>query len=280
MKTLETIAESKIFLQKEKKQGKRIGCVPTMGALHEGHLELLRRSKKENELTICSIFVNPIQFNNKEDLLKYPRNMEEDIAKLESVGCDVLFAPSAKEMYPQEVTKVYEFGMLDKLMEGKFRPGHFNGVAVVVKLLLDILDPHKAYFGLKDYQQLAIVKKMVEIEKLKVEIIPCEIIREADGLAMSSRNRRLSADERKVASTIYQNLKLIKSDLQKLNVADLKSRAIDNINRIKGFEVEYIEIINADTLIPVIEIQTNQKIVACIAAFLGKVRLIDNMALN
>lgn len=280
MKIFETIAESKAFLQKEKGQGKSIGCVPTMGALHEGHLELLLQSKRENDLTVCSIFVNPIQFNNKEDLLKYPRNLEEDIAKLESIDCDVLFVPADHEMYPDKVTKIYEFGQLDKVMEGEFRPGHFNGVAVVVKLLLDILEPNKAYFGLKDYQQLAIVKKMVEIEKIDVEIVSCDIIREADGLAMSSRNRRLSAEEREVASTIFKNLKMLRSDLPNFKIADLKSRAIDNINMAEGFELEYLEIVDADNLMPVTDVQKGQKLVACVAAFLGKVRLIDNMPLN
>ncbi len=280
MKIFNTIADSKVFLQKEKLSGRSIGFVPTMGALHKGHLLLLQQSQSENDITICSIYVNPIQFNNKEDLLKYPRNLQDDIAKLESIGCDVLFAPDDNEMYPSEVTKIYDFGKLDKVMEGEFRPGHFNGVAVVVKLLFDILEPHKAYFGLKDYQQLAIVKKMVEIEGLDVEIIPCEIIRESDGLAMSSRNRRLTEKERLVATAIFQNLKMLRSDFSKLKIEDLKLRAIDNINMVEGFTVEYLEIVDAESLMPVIDSQKGQKLVACVAAFLGKVRLIDNLALN
>lgn len=280
MKIFNTIADSKTFLQKEKLSGRSIGFVPTMGALHQGHLLLLQQSQRENDITVCSIYVNPIQFNNKEDLLKYPRNIQDDIAKLESIGCDVLFAPNDNEMYPTEVTKTYDFDGLDKTMEGQFRPGHFNGVAVVVKLLFEILEPHKAYFGLKDYQQLAIVKKMVEIEKMDVEIIPCEIIRESDGLAMSSRNRRLTEQERLVATAIFQNLKMLRSDFLKLKITDLKSRAIDNINMVEGFTVEYLEIVDAENLMPVTELQSDQKLVACVAAFLGKVRLIDNILLN
>lgn len=280
MKIFETIAETKAFLQEQVRQGKTLGFTPTMGALHEGHLELMLQSKDENDLTICSIFVNPIQFNNKEDLKKYPRNLEDDIEKLNSIGCDVLFAPKVEEMYPEEVTKIYDFGTLDKVMEGEFRPGHFNGVAVVVKLLFDIIEPHKAYFGLKDYQQLAIVRRMVELENLKVEVVPCDIIREDDGLAMSSRNRRLTPEQREVASAIYQNLKMLRSDFNSLKIADLKSRAIDNINMIEGFEVEYLEVVDAKTLMPVEALAENQKLVVCVAAFLGKVRLIDNMQLN
>ena len=280
MKIFNKIEDCTAYLQSAKDNGNKLGFVPTMGALHEGHLELILQSKEENDITICSIFVNPIQFNNPEDLKKYPRTMDTDIEKLESIQCDVLFAPEVGEMYPDKVTKNYDFGQLDKVMEGEFRPGHFNGVAVVVKLLFDIVIPHKAYFGLKDYQQLAIVRKMVEIEELGVEIVPCPIVREDDGLAMSSRNRRLTLSEREVASAIYQNLKMLRSDIGQLKIDDLKTRAIDNINMIEGFEVEYLEVVDAYTLMPVKEAKEDQKLVASVAAFLGNVRLIDNMALN
>ncbi|HFB61616.1 MAG TPA: pantoate--beta-alanine ligase, partial [Bacteroidetes bacterium] len=197
MKKFTTIKETKEYLSGQKAAGKTIGFVPTMGALHEGHLELMRRARKENDLLVVSIFVNPIQFNNPDDLKKYPRTLEDDMEKLKSVDCNVLFAPDAAEMYPEKVTTQYDFGELDKVMEGKFRPGHFNGVAVVVKKLFDIVQPHRAYFGEKDFQQLAIIKKLVEMENIPVEIVPCPIVRDPAGLAMSSRNRLLTPEQRK-----------------------------------------------------------------------------------
>ena len=280
MKIFESINETNQYINSLKSKGKTIGFVPTMGALHEGHLELLRRSKRENEISVCSIFVNPIQFNNPEDLKKYPRTMESDIKKLESVQCDILFAPEVAEMYPEKVEKVYNFGELDKVMEGKFRPGHFNGVAVVVKLLFDIIPAHNAYFGDKDFQQLAIVKDMVRQEQLDIIINPCPIIREKSGLAMSSRNRRLTEKELKIAPVIYKTLKAVKEQSKIKNIEELKLWATEELNQTEGMEVEYFEIVDTEKLQPVKSLNDAKHTVACVAAYLGNVRLIDNMRLS
>ncbi len=280
MKIIKTIAETQSYINALKAENKSIGFVPTMGALHEGHLELLKRSKKENDISVCSIFVNPIQFNNPEDLEKYPKTMKTDIEKLESVGCDVLFAPEVNEMYPDEVSKEYDFGGLDKVMEGKFRPGHFNGVAVVVKLLFDIVPAHNAYFGEKDFQQLAIVNEMVRQEKIDISIRPCPIIREKSGLAMSSRNARLTDKELAIAPLIYHTLFAVKNKIHELSVAELKKWAINELHQVEGMEVEYFEIVDTVKLQPVNSIHEVEHTVACVAAFLGKVRLIDNIRLS
>lgn len=279
MKIFTKIAETQLYLQ-QLKPSRSIGFVPTMGALHEGHLQLLRRSKKENEICVCSIFVNPIQFNNPVDLKKYPRTLETDIEKLKSIDCDVLFAPEVKEMYPEKNTRIYEFGMLDKVMEGKFRPGHFNGVAVVVKRLFDIIDPHKAYFGEKDFQQLAIINAMVKQEKINIEIVPCSIVREKDGLAMSSRNVRLNHEERKVAPVIHQTLKDVKEKIYTQDINELCKWAVSTLNQAPGMEVEYFEIVDTESLQTVADIKETAHTIACVAAYLGKVRLIDNMRLT
>lgn len=279
MKIFKSITETQHYLRSLRSE-KTIGFVPTMGALHQGHLELLKRSKRENDISVCSIFVNPIQFNNPDDLKKYPRTMASDIEKLRLVDCDVLFAPEVQEMYPEENKKQYNFGQLDKVMEGKFRPGHFNGVAVVVKLLFDITKPHKAYFGEKDFQQLAIIKQMVKQEKLNIEIIPCEIIRENDGLAMSSRNIRLTTEERKAAPIIYQTLKKVKEKIHTQSIDRLCEWAINELNKVEGMEVEYFEIVDNEYLQPVQSITEKAHSVACAAVFLGAVRLIDNMRLT
>ena len=193
MQLVTTRAEATQFSLSEQSLGKKVGFVPTMGALHQGHLSLVHQSIRQNDSTIVSIFVNPIQFNNADDLKKYPRTLDNDLELLESEGCNMVFAPSVEEMYPQVPTESYSFGLLEQVMEGFYRPGHFNGVAIVVRRLFDILRPHRAYFGEKDYQQLVIIRKMVEQFQLPVETIGCPIVREPDGLAMSSRNRRLAA---------------------------------------------------------------------------------------
>ncbi len=277
MKTFSSIKEAISYLEQQKIAGKSIGFVPTMGALHEGHLALMRRSKKENGLLVVSIFVNPVQFNNADDLKKYPRTPEEDTKKLESVHCDVLFAPDAKEMYPETVTKQYDFGQLDKVMEGAFRPGHFNGVAVVVEKLLDIIRPHRAYFGEKDFQQLAIIKKLVEMEKIPVEIVPCPIVREPDGLAMSSRNRLLSSEERKIAPFIYQTLQEAKRRRGHICANLLRQMIINIFESNRHFKLEYFDIVDDKTLRPVNAWNDKVGTVACVAVWLGSVRLIDNI---
>jgi pantoate--beta-alanine ligase len=277
MKVFSTINEISAYLQLAREAGKTIGFVPTMGALHEGHLELMRCARRDNDLLVASIFVNPIQFNNADDLEKYPRTLDDDIKKLEEVQCDVLFAPDAAEMYPEKVTKKYDFGQLDKVMEGAFRPGHFNGVAIVVKKLFDIVQPHKAYFGEKDFQQLTIIKRLVEIENLPVEIVPCPIVREPDGLAMSSRNRLLTPEERKEAPFIYKTLQEAKLRRDHICANPLRQMIINRFEGNKHFKLEYFDIVNDKTLQPITGWNNKVGTVACVAVWLGNVRLIDNI---
>lgn len=272
------ICKTKATLTKALQNAGSIGFVPTMGALHEGHLALVRRAKKENDLVCVSIFVNPIQFNNPEDLKKYPRDLDKDSELLKSAGCDVLFAPEVDEMYPDEIMESYRFGDLESVMEGRFRPGHFHGVAVVVKRLFDLVNPQKAYFGEKDYQQLQIIKTLVAQTKLPVEIIPCEIVREKDGLAMSSRNMLLSDEERRLAPLIYKTLRDAVDMSQVLTIEELKAWVEEQLHRSKYISLEYFEIADAETLQPVLNLKESNPKRAFITAYLGKVRLIDNMA--
>lgn len=278
MKTISTIVDTRSYLQNHRDNGKTIGFVPTMGALHEGHLELMRRAKRENDLLVVSVFVNPIQFNNPEDLKKYPRDINKDSRLLESVGCDVLFAPEVIEMYPEgEVTKTYNFGDLENVMEGSSRPGHFNGVGVVVSKLFDICIPNKSYFGEKDFQQLAIIKKLVEMESIPVEIIPCPIVRENDGLAMSSRNQRLTPEERLSAPFIYEVLKMARDSKEFLCPNRMKQYVLNQFADRKEFDVEYFEVADDINLKPIEHFQKDQGALGFIAVNLGKVRLIDNI---
>lgn len=261
-----------------KSEGRSIGFVPTMGALHPGHLSLIRRSKIENDITVCSVFVNPIQFNNAEDYAKYPIQQEKDIEMLELEGCDIVFMPSKAEMYPAgEVLPKYRFGALEQVMEGAFRPGHFNGVAVVVKKLLDITIPDNAYFGEKDFQQLQIIKSLVSQEKLAVTIVPCPIVRESDGLAMSSRNQRLTADERAVAPEIYKYLKEAVAMAPAKGVDEIKNFFLSAMKKQGMFEVEYVEICEESTLQPVNSWKQAEFPRVFVAVYLGKIRLIDNL---
>ncbi len=281
MKTFQTRAALNEWLLRQKSINKIIGFVPTMGALHNGHLSLIRQAKKENDLVVCSIFVNPIQFNKPEDLKKYPRTLETDLEMLSEQACDAVFYPSEKEMYPEPEKVVYDFGMLDKVMEGRYRRGHFNGVAIVVKRLFDIVQPHRAYFGNKDFQQLQIIKAMVKMESLDVEIVPCPTVREPDGLAMSSRNVRLNREQRRDASLIHTALKMAKALYTTHEVLQVKQRVTEKINASPHLEVEYFEIVWADTLLPVIEKGARREmVVGCIAVCAGEIRLIDNMAFN
>lgn len=248
-----------------------------MGALHEGHLELMKRAKEENDILAVSIFVNPIQFNNKEDLKKYPRDLDKDKKLLETVKCDLLFTPSADEMYPEPVSENYHFGALEHVMEGAFRPGHFNGVAVVVKRLFDIFEPDRAYFGEKDYQQLAIIRKLIEDEHLSVSIVACPTVREKDGLAMSSRNKRLSDEERKIAPHIYQMLLDARNNMKSMSPDEVKCRLKNQFADQPKFNLEYFEIADEKNLQPVTTWESAHGIRGFIAAYLGKVRLIDNI---
>ena len=280
MNITKTIKETKEILKRVKSQGLSIGFIPTMGALHKGHLELIRKAKNENDFVSCSIFVNPIQFNNKEDLIKYPRPIEDDIKKLEELTCDLVFIPSVEEMYPEPDNTIYDFGNLEKVMEGKFRPGHFNGVAVVVKKLFDIVEPDRSYFGEKDFQQLTIMKALVKKLKIPVEIVPCSTIREPDGLAMSSRNIRLSADERKIAPVIFRVLKDVRKMASEKNVKELKKYYFQQLEKYSQMKIEYFGISDIEDLSPIEEFEKDKKYVACTAVFLGKVRLIDNIIIN
>lgn len=281
MKTFIQIADIRAALQSLRDSGKSIGFVPTMGALHEGHLSLIRRSKQENDITVCSIFVNPIQFTNQGDLSGYPRMMEQDSKMLINEGVDFLFAPEVDEMYPpgEEPRIDVDFGRLDKVMEGKYRPGHFNGVAIVVKKLFDIVNPAHAYFGKKDFQQLTIIRHIVDQLNIPVEIVACETVREPDGLAMSSRNLRLTIGEREMASQIYDVLMFTKANAETMPVKKLQILATKRLASNPEFRVDYFEIVDARTLLPVNSWEARQHMIACTAVYLGDIRLIDNMEL-
>ncbi len=271
------ITDLKSYLHQQAEDKKTIGFVPTMGALHEGHLSLVRRAKSENDLVVVSIFVNPIQFNNQEDLLKYPRTLDQDVKVLTGAGCDLVFAPEVSEMYPDKPEERYEFGALETVMEGHFRPGHFNGVAVVVKRLFEIVEPNRAYFGEKDYQQLAIIRRMVEMEGIQVQIVPCSIVREADGLAMSSRNMRLDSSSRALAPKIFEILLEGKKMSQQLSPKETENWVLSQFESISVFTPEYFVISDAVSLQPLEQWNEGKSAIACIAIYLGGVRLIDNL---
>jgi len=281
MKLIQSVKETINELQRLRGKGLTIGFVPTMGALHEGHLVLVRRSILENDITICSIFVNPKQFNNQDDLGKYPRMLEKDAELLEKEGCHILFAPSEEEMYPghEKITMKIDFGVLETVLEGKFRPGHFKGVAIVVKKLFEITGPTRAYFGKKDYQQLLIIRHMVRAMGLPVQIISCETVREPDGLAMSSRNLRLTKSERKLAPKIYQVLCKVREKSASKPVRELKEWAIKKIQENPELRVEYFEIADKESLLPLVSHSLKGGAVALTAVYLGDVRLIDNVEL-
>ncbi len=279
MKQFKTQSELQEYLSPLRDNGKSFGFVPTMGALHDGHLSLILEAKKGNDIVVSSIFVNPTQFNNPEDLKKYPRQLESDIVKLESVDCDILFAPTEKEMYPEPATEKYDFGELETVMEGKHRPGHFNGVGIVVKRLFDKVMPHKAYFGQKDFQQLAIIKKLTKDLNLPIEIISCDIIREKGGLAMSSRNQLLSENGKKHAEILHRTLKSAKERSTKEGILDIISSIIKQFEQNKNVNLEYFEIVDMSTLQPLKSWDQSNQTVACIAAYVENVRLIDNIIL-
>jgi len=261
---------------------KSIGFVPTMGALHEGHLSLIQASKQENDLTVCSIFVNPTQFNNQADLLKYPRVLAQDLEMLREVGCDYVFAPEESEMYPQPLSLGIDFGDLERTLEGAYRPGHFKGVGVVVAKLFNIIQPQKAYFGQKDLQQFLIISQLTNQLNFNIHLKACPTVREKDGLAMSSRNRRLNEAQRQLAPKIYQALQLAEKALKKhASVESAKKTALQFLNDFSVFEVEYFEIVSAENLVqlpPNMKVEEFGKPVAvCTAVKLGDIRLIDNI---
>ena len=284
MQIITTKAALQTAVQQCKNEGKTIGLVPTMGALHQGHASLVKRAVADNDICVVSVFVNPTQFNNKEDLAKYPRNIERDAELLSSIGAHYVFAPTPEEMYSAEemnTTFAFDFAGLDKVMEGKMRPGHFNGVVQVVSRLFYLTQPDKAYFGEKDFQQLAIIHHMVERSSMagtfgNLQIIDCPIVREESGLALSSRNERLSADEKQTAlaisKTLFESLKWAKE--AGATVAGVQQRVIDAINAVEGLEVEYYEIVDQTTLLP---IDTFDHAIGCVTVYCGPVRLIDNI---
>ena len=277
MKLIQTIKDLKADLSVQREKGLKIGLVPTMGALHEGHVSLVKRSVEENDVTVVSIFVNPTQFNDPTDLQKYPRTLDADCHLLENAGVTIVFAPSVDEIYPEPDTSRFSYAPLDTVMEGAFRPGHFNGVCQIVSKLFDMVAPDRAYFGEKDFQQLAIIRAMVRQMKFPIEIVGCPIVREVDGLAMSSRNTRLSVQERTTALNISKMLFQSKDYATEHTLADTKRMVEEGIASVEGLRLEYFEIVDADTMQSVQEWSEAASIVGCITVFCGEVRLIDNI---
>ncbi|MDR0700343.1 MAG: pantoate--beta-alanine ligase [Tannerella sp.] len=277
MRTILSINELKTFLFDDRKSGKTIGLVPTMGALHDGHLSLVKQCKKENDRCVVSIFVNPTQFNDRNDLKTYPRTLEKDCELLGKGYCDYVFAPSEGEIYPEPDTRVFDLGAVAEVMEGEKRPGHFNGVAQIVSKLFDIVAPDNAYFGEKDFQQIAVIRKMVGQLNLPVNIIACPIIREKDGLAMSSRNTRLTAEQRQIAPAIARTLKESTTFVPEKSVKEIEDWVVNTLNHISPLHVEYYEIVDGRTLQPIKNWSETNEPVGCITVFCGDVRLIDNI---
>ena len=259
-----------------KAEGKSIGFVPTMGALHEGHLTLMRQAKAENDVAVCSIFVNPTQFNNPTDLERYPRNPEKDAQAVSGI-CDIAFIPPVEEMYPETPTETYDFGDLEKVMEGPSRPGHFQGVGMVVSRLFELVQPDRAYFGKKDYQQVAVIRRLVELKHYPLTIVPVEIVRAEDGLALSSRNALLHPEKRVKAPFIYRTLKQAKDMSGQRSLKEVENWIREQFEADKDFELEYIQIADAETLQPIADFAEAAHVVACITVWLDGVRLIDNI---
>ena len=277
MKVIHTIKDLQAELSVLKAQGKKVGLVPTMGALHAGHASLVKRSVNENEVTVVSVFVNPTQFNDKNDLVKYPRTLDADCKLLEACGATYTFAPSVEEMYPEPDTRQFSYAPLDTVMEGAFRPGHFNGVCQIVSKLFEAVKPHRAYFGEKDFQQLAIIHEMVRQMQFDLEIVGCTIVREEDGLALSSRNARLSAEERENALKISQTLFKSRTFAATHTVSETQKFVEDAIAAAPGLRLEYFEIVDGNTLQKVGNWDQTSYAVGCITVFCGDVRLIDNI---
>lgn len=280
MKTFESGLELKKEIQGLKAAGRTIGFVPTMGALHRGHISLVEKSVAENDITVVSIFVNPTQFNDKNDLANYPRTLDKDLKLLGDNGCDLVFIPSVEEMYPEEDKRRFTFGFIEDVMEGKHRPGHFNGVAQIVSKLFDVVPAQKAYFGEKDFQQVAIIRKLVADCNISVEIIACPIFREKDGLAMSSRNMLLSEVQRNNAPVIFQTLKKSTGLIKEYSVSEVKKFVTDTINKNPELETEYFDIVDELTLKSIESWSQEGNKIGCIAVKVGKIRLIDNIRYN
>lgn len=277
MLVVETVENLHAYLAAARSEGKSIGLVPTMGALHEGHASLVKRSVEENDVTVVSVFVNPTQFNDKGDLERYPRTLDADCALLSSLGTDCVFAPSVEEVYPEPDTRVFDFAPLDKVMEGVYRPGHFNGVAQIVSKLFMYVEPTRAYFGEKDFQQLAIIREMVRQQGFALEIVGCPIVREADGLALSSRNTLLTPEQRVTALAISKALFTSVKFADDHSLSETKQMVEQAIADTEGLELEYFEVVDGNTLQPVATWDEADYIVGCITVYCGKVRLIDNI---
>ena len=278
MEIIRTVKELKQAVTNAKAQGSKIGLVPTMGALHAGHVSLIERARRENDFVVVSVFVNPTQFNNPTDLKTYPRTEKADCEKLEAAGVDVAFIPSVEEIYPEPDTRVFELGPVADVMEGAMRPGHFNGVAQIVSKLFEMVKPDRAYFGEKDFQQIAVIRKMVELCGFKLEIVDCPIKREDDGLAMSSRNVRLTADQRKVAPMIHKILTESVQYAKDHTVDETIKLVTDELNKVEFMDVEYYQIVDPLTMQPIARWDdTKLNPVGCITVYCGDVRLIDNI---
>ena len=278
MHVFTTAAELRIFVEASRRAGRRLGLVPTMGALHEGHLQLVQAAAAECDDVVASIFVNPTQFNNPDDLRLYPRLPEQDTAMLAGAGCTALFMPTVAEVYPQPTVLRFDFGALERVMEGAHRPGHFNGVATVVSKLFHMAQPHRAYFGQKDFQQVAIVRQLIADLSFDLELVVAPTVRETDGLAMSSRNRRLNPEARAVAPLLHQVLSQAASQVrQGVAPAQVQAQALAALAQEPQFTPEYFEVADAQTLQPLAGYEAGQPVVLCVAAHLGGVRLIDNV---
>ncbi len=280
MQVIKEIKELRSILDEKRGKGLRIGFVPTMGALHAGHLSLVTEAGNQSDVVVVSIFVNPTQFNDKADLERYPRTLEADVLLLKQTPCEFVFVPEVDEIYPEPDTRNFNFGSLEQVMEGQFRPGHFNGVAQVVSRLFDIVKPDKAFFGMKDFQQVAIIKAMVKMLGIPVEIVPCPIVRENDGLAMSSRNMLLDPQQRANAPHIAATLFEAVTKAGQLSVEELKKWVVDRVNENPYLNTEYFEIVDDETLQPVSSWEQRGAKVGCIAVHCGKIRLIDNVVFN
>lgn len=277
MTSIYTIRELQDALSSVRLEGKSIGFVPTMGALHEGHLSLIEAALRKDEVIVVSIFVNPTQFNNPADLERYPRTLEKDLNMLAGQGVDYVFIPAVEEMYPEKDKRTFDLSPLDEVMEGRFRPGHFNGVAQIVTKLFEAVRPHRAYFGQKDFQQLTIIRKLVGMLQMNIEIIGCPIVREKDGLAMSSRNQLLNTDQRKAAPLIYQTLSQAVNRSKNYSLQETKLFVENAIKKNPLMKLEYFEIVDDQYLIPIYDWSQDLNKVGCIAVHLGEIRLIDNI---
>lgn len=278
MKVLRTVGELRQAMESHRNAGQTIGLVPTMGALHAGHLSLMERSCRDNDITVASIFVNPTQFNNATDLKTYPRTEEKDCALLEKAGVDYAFVPSVEEIYPEPDTRVFDLGAVAEVMEGAMRPGHFNGVAQIVSRLFSYVNPTRAYFGEKDFQQIAVIRRMAQLEGFDFEIIACPIVREADGLALSSRNVRLTPEQRQIAPAIHRTLAQSLDMARDKSVSEVKQWVKEEIDRQPFMTTEYYEIVNPLTMQPTDSWMTpDGPAVGCVTVYCGDVRLIDNI---